>query len=54
MKKTILLLIGVIALVSCGKDKEEVKDNAVAEVVNKFSLEIDAIYEKNDSINVSN
>jgi hypothetical protein len=52
MKKTILLLIGVIALVSCGKDKEEVKDNALAEVVNKFSLEIDAIYEKNDSINV--
>ena len=46
------MLISVIALVSCGKDKEEVKDNTVAEVVNKYALEIDAIYEKDDKINV--
>ena len=52
MKKTIIMLISVIALVSCGKDKEEVKDNTVAEVVNKYALEIDAIYEKDDKINV--
>ncbi|WP_133609045.1 hypothetical protein [Flavobacterium cheniae] len=52
MKKTIIMLISVIALVSCGKDKKEVKDNTVVQVVDKYSLEIDAIYEKNDSINV--
>lgn len=52
MKKIIIILISIITLTSCGKDKEEVKEQVVAEVVDKYSLEIDAIYEKNDSINV--
>lgn len=48
------MLLSVLTLVSCGKEKENVegKDSAAAEVLDKYSLELDAIYEKNDSINV--
>ena len=52
MKKIFVMLISVLAIVSCGKDKTEVKENVTEVVVDKFSLEIDAISEKNDSINV--
>jgi hypothetical protein len=54
MKKTIIMLLSVLALFSCGKEKEkdETGNNEATKVVDKFSLELDAIYEKNDSINV--
>ncbi len=50
MKKTFILFISVIALVSCGKDKSvpsEAKQSAPAD---KYGVEIEATYEKDDSI----
>ncbi len=54
MKKTIIMLLSVLTLVSCGKEKENgaEKDKAGTGLLDKYSLELDAIYEKNDSINV--
>jgi len=54
MKKiNLLMLIMVLSLVSCGKDKKNSESNNtnISEMVkDKFVLEMDAIYEKNDSL----
>lgn len=49
MKKTVLFLLTSLFLVSCGKEnKEEVIKEK--EVTNKYSIIIEAVYEKNDSL----
>lgn len=49
MKKVILVLVTVVTIISCGSDKkkEEVEKTKPA---TKYSLVVDAIYEKDDSL----
>ena len=49
MKKIILFVLVSLCLVSCGEEKKQevVKES---EVKNKYSIVIDAVYEKNDSL----
>lgn len=49
MKKLVLLAIG-ITLFSCGKEKKTEAVEDTPEVVSKYDVIIDGIYEKNDSI----
>lgn len=49
MKKIILLLISVLTLVSCGKEKKE-ELPTTAEEKDNFSIALEVIYPKNDSI----
>jgi hypothetical protein len=53
MKKAIFTLIIIFSLMSCGSDKKkaDVETEEKKEVV-KYSMEIDAIYEKDDSLTV--
>lgn len=48
MKRIFLILVAII-LTSCGKDKKEVVEEAKVPALN-YSLVIDAVYEKDDSI----
>ena len=51
MKKLLLLIISVVTLVSCGRDKSEKTEQEVVETkVDKFYLEIEGTFEKNDSL----
>ncbi len=56
MKKISLLLIGMTLLISCGKDKsattDENSEGSNSKPVDQYSLVLEGIYEKNDSINV--
>ncbi|WP_339889636.1 hypothetical protein [uncultured Flavobacterium sp.] len=52
MKKSILLLIGVLTLVSCGKDKKENQELTEPKESLKTTLILDAIYIKDDSLAV--
>jgi hypothetical protein len=49
MKKSILLLISVLTLVSCGKEK---KEEVVSLEKDNYSVFFDAIYEKDDEISM--
>lgn len=51
MKKIILVLVSILALISCGSDKknENIDDKKHSL---KYILEMDAIYEKDDSLSV--
>lgn len=53
MKKILVLFVISMGLISCGGDKPknvDVKDDTANKPVDKYVLEIDGIYEKNDSI----
>jgi hypothetical protein len=51
MKKIFLLLIASSALLSCGDEKpKKVPVNEEKKISDKYALEIDAIYEKDDSL----
>ena len=50
MKKLVLLFVTAVALVSCGKDKKET--TAEAPKNEAISLEIEGVYEKDDSVKV--
>lgn len=51
MKKILLLIISVVTLISCGRDKsEETVEEVVETKVDKFYLEIEGTFEKNDSL----
>lgn len=50
MKKILALFVGVITLASCGKDKSNQDQAAPDAPADKYALEIEAIYEKDDSL----
>lgn len=51
MKKTILIFVSIITLISCGSDKKnEQLETSEPKASVKYSLVMDAIYEKDDSI----
>ena len=56
MKKIVYLLVIITALASCGRDKKEEQTKQSESVVEKkadqYSVLIEAIYEKNDSISL--
>lgn len=52
MKKIFLMLIAVLAIISCGKDKKEVTNTQIEKEYIKTTLILDAIYLKDDSIAV--
>jgi hypothetical protein len=52
MKKLVLVLITGLLLSSCGKDKKKEVENVDNSRIDKYSVIVDAIYEKDDSIAV--
>jgi len=52
MKKLVLLFLGIVLLTSCGGDKKKEASTDVEEVKDKYVLIMDAIYEKDDSVEV--
>lgn len=53
MKKIALLFIGALVLTSCGSDKKsDDKKDTVVEVKDKYIVEVDGIFEKNDELTV--
>lgn len=53
MKKNILILLSVFTLISCGNGKEgEVTETVEKTPSLKYSLEMEAIYEKDDSLSI--
>ncbi len=52
MKKLVLLFLGSVLLTSCGGDKKKEASTEVEEVKDKYVLIMDAIYEKDDSVEV--
>ncbi len=51
MKKLVLLFLGGVLVTSCG-DKKKENEVAKEEVKDKYSIVLDAVYEKDDSISV--
>lgn len=53
MKKLILIFVSIITLVSCGSDKKKEESETIEKKPSlKYSLEMDLIYEKDDSLSV--
>ena len=53
MRKIFLALISILTLASCGGDKKNEENNNVEkQPALKYSLEMDAIYEKDDSLSI--
>lgn len=53
MKKIILIFVSIFTLVSCGNDKKSEESETVEKKPSlKYSLEMDAIYEKDDSLSI--
>ncbi|UUC46281.1 hypothetical protein [Flavobacterium cerinum] len=52
MKKILVMFVVVSSIIACGGDKSKkaAKEAAIKETVNKYAMEMDAVYEKDDSL----